>query len=194
MIQRAALYARVSTKDRGQDSENQLRELRFFADSSKYEVVDTFVDEVSGSGKKVRPEFERMFEDARKKKFDVILFWSLDRFSREGVVETLNHLTRLTGYGCGWRSYSEQYLDSTGIFREAVIAILAAIAKQERVRISERVTAGLVTARLKGKRLGRPLAACRPERAKELRDKGLSWREIAKETGVSHMTAKRLCA
>jgi DNA invertase Pin-like site-specific DNA recombinase len=68
----------------------------------------------------------------------VPLVWTLDRFSREGVLETLNYLQRLTSYGINWRSQTKQYLDSTGIFREAVIAILAAVAKQERVRIGER--------------------------------------------------------
>jgi DNA invertase Pin-like site-specific DNA recombinase len=67
----------------------------------------------------------------------------LDRLSREGTVETLNHLQRLTGYGVHYRSYTEQYLDSTGIFKEAVIGILAAVAKQERVRLSQRTVAGL---------------------------------------------------
>ena len=90
-----------------------------------------------------------MFEAASRREFDVLLFWSLDRLSREGTVETLNHLQRLTSYGVHWRSFTEQYLDSTGIFREAVIGILAAVAKQERVRISERVQAGLARASAK---------------------------------------------
>ena len=89
-----------------------------------------------------RPELSRACEAlwrADGREFDVLLFWSLDRLSREGTVETLNHLQRLTSYGVHWRSFTEQYLDSTGIFREAVIGIHAAVAKQERVRISERV-------------------------------------------------------
>ena len=63
-----------------------------------------------------------------------MLFWSLDRFSREGVTETLNHLQRLTATGVQFKSFTEQYLDSTGVFRDAIIGFLAAIAKQERVR------------------------------------------------------------
>ena len=73
-----------------------------------------------------------MFEAASRREFDVLLFWSLDRLSREGTVETLNHLQRLTSYGVHWRSFTEQYLDSTGIFREAVIGILAVVAKRPR--------------------------------------------------------------
>jgi DNA invertase Pin-like site-specific DNA recombinase len=67
----------------------------------------------------------------------------LDRFSREGALETLTYLQKLTQYGVGYRSFTEQYLDSCGMFREAVISILAVIAKQERVRLSERTIAGL---------------------------------------------------
>jgi DNA invertase Pin-like site-specific DNA recombinase len=77
-----------------------------------------------------------MFADARAGKFDLVLFWSLDRLSREGVAATLNHLEKLTSYGVGWRSHTEEYLDSTGLFKDAVIAILATIAKQERIRRS----------------------------------------------------------
>jgi DNA invertase Pin-like site-specific DNA recombinase len=77
-----------------------------------------------------------MMEDARVRKFELILFWALDRFSREGTLQTLKHLERLTSYGVNWRSYSEQYLDSLGPFRDGVLAILACIAQQEKTRIN----------------------------------------------------------
>lgn len=83
-----------------------------------------------------------MFKDASQGKFDVLLFWALDRLSREGVLETLQHLNRLRSYGVGDRSFTEQYFDSCGSSR-TVIAIVATVAKQERVRISQRVRAGL---------------------------------------------------
>lgn len=73
-----------------------------------------------------------------------------------------------------------------------MLAILAAIAKQENVRLSERVHAGLSRARAQGKVLGRPHAAVRPERVMELRAEGLSLRAIADRTGVSVMTVQRL--
>ena len=98
-----------------------------------------------------------MLRDASQRKFDVLVFWALDRFSREGVTETLNYLQRLTSFGVEWRSHTEQYLDSCGVFREAVLAILAVIAKQERVRLRERVLAGLDRAREKGTRSGKPV-------------------------------------
>ena len=191
---RIALYARVSTKDKGQDHENQLRELRAFVErkaADGWTLAVEYVDRASGKTAD-RPAFKRMFEAASRKEFDLVLFWALDRFSREGVVETLQHLQKLTNYGVEWFSYREEYLRSVGMFRDAVLAILACIAQQERTRISERVTAGLARARAQGKALGRPRAAVRTERVLALRGRGLSLRKIAEHTGVSPMTAQRI--
>jgi DNA invertase Pin-like site-specific DNA recombinase len=193
---RIALYARVSTKDKGQDYENQLRELRAFVDRKRgdgWELATEYVDKASAKTAD-RPAFRRLFDAASRKEFDLVLFWSLDRFSREGVLETLQHLQRLNSYGVEWFSFREEYLRSVGVFKEAVLAILAAIAKQERVRLSERVQAGLSRARAQGKVLGRPKAAVRPERVLRLRERGLSIRDIAAETGVSAMTVQRILA
>jgi DNA invertase Pin-like site-specific DNA recombinase len=189
-----ALYARVSTNDKGQDHENQLRELRAFVARKAGEgwiVAQEYVDRTSGKTAD-RPAFRKLFEDAAEKRFDMVLFWSLDRFSREGVLETLQHLQRLTANGVDWWSFKEEYLRSIGPFRDAVLSILATIAKQERIRLSERVQAGLSRARAQGKQLGRPQAAVRPERVLALRKRGMSMRAIAKETGVSAMTVQRV--
>jgi DNA invertase Pin-like site-specific DNA recombinase len=100
----------------------------------------------------------------------------------------LNHLQRLTSYGVHWRSFTEQYLDSTGIFREAVIGILAAVAKHERVRLSERVYAGLERAREQGRIGGRPKAEDDPklvQTVQRLRAGGHSVRQIAAEADIS---------
>ena len=150
---RCALYARVSTKDKGQEVQNQLTQLREFAARSGWTIVAEFIDHETGKISD-REQFQAMFDAASKRQFDVLLFWSLDRLSREGVLPTLQHLQRLTTYGIGYRSFTEQYFDSCGIFRAAVIAIVATV--EERIRISERVRAGLTTARNKGRRLGRP--------------------------------------
>ena len=152
---RVAIYARVSTKDKGQDTESQIRQLRDFCAKQGHEVTRQYVDRVSGKSAD-REEFQLMFSAASRREFDLVLFWALDRFSREGVLETLQHLQRLTGYGVGYRSFTELYLDSCGLFKDAVISILATIAKQERVRLSERTIAGLQRAKLAGRVGGRP--------------------------------------
>ena len=180
---RVALYGRVSTKDKGQETENQLRQLRAFAESQGWTIYREFVDRESAATDD-REQFQAMFLDASQRRFDVLLFWALDRLSREGVLETLQHLNRLTSYGVGYRSFTEQYFDSCGIFRDAVIAIIATVAKQERVRLSQRVKAGLETARAKGKRLGRPHVIVDPCTIATLRQSGRSWPQIARELGI----------
>jgi DNA invertase Pin-like site-specific DNA recombinase len=187
---RVALYGRVSTKDKGQEVENQLRQLREFAAAQGWTVYREYVDHETGKNDD-RAEFQAMFREASRRKFDVLLFWALDRLSREGVLETLQHLNRLTSYGVGYRSFTEQYFDSCGIFKDAVIAIIATVAKQERVRISQRVKAGLETARAKGKCIGRPRIAADGRQVASLRIAGRSWSEICKQTGLSKGTAQR---
>ena len=192
---KAAIYARVSTRDGRQDAENQLRQLREFAASQKWTVVHEYVDRASGK-RGDREQFQKMFLAASRREFDCLLFWSLDRLSREGTVETLNHLQRLTGYGVNYRSFTEQYLDSTGIFKEAVIGILAAVAKQERVRLSERTIAGLERARAQGRVGGRPKAEdAEPKlvaKIGRLRSEGNSIRAIAGAVKKSPNTVLRL--
>ena len=89
-----------------------------------------------------------------------------------------------------WRSLTEQYLDSTGMFREAVISILAVVAKQERVRLSERTRAGLERARRQGKALGRPRVNVSADAIRELRAQNMSWTMIAKKLGIARSTAQ----
>src|SRR5205809_8100105 len=187
-----AIYARISTRDKGQDFTNQLLALRQFALTQGWIIYREYADQVTGSTDE-RPQFQQMFQHASQRKFDVLLFWSLDRLSREGVLETLQHLQRLTSYGVAWRSFTEQYLDSTGIFREAVISILAAIAKQERVRLGERTRAGLERVRREGKRLGRPVAKVDVSVIRTMRAQGESWSEIARRTGLARATCQKLC-
>jgi len=191
----AALYARVSTKDKGQDVSNQLLQLRDFCAKQGWEIVEEYIDKASGKHSD-RERFQAMYAAASRCEFDLVLFWSLDRFSREGTVETLQHLQRLTSYGVAWRSFTEQYLDSTGIFKDAVIGILAAVAKQERVRLSERVQAGLERAKAQGRIGGRPKV--RRERDKDakairrMRAEGESYAEIADALGRSKADVYRV--
>ena len=186
-----AIYARVSTKDGRQDAENQLRQLREFCTSQGWTVCREYIDHASGKNDTGRPEFQRLFEDAAQRKFDLVVFWALDRFSREGVLATLQYLQRLSGYGIGYRSFTEGYLDSCGMFKDAVIGILAVVAKQERIRISERVQACLHRARAAGRVGGRPRGVFDRARVQELRQQGLSIGEIAAEVGVPRTSVHR---
>jgi DNA invertase Pin-like site-specific DNA recombinase len=192
-IERVALYARVSTKDGRQDTENQLIALRKYCQKQGWEIAGEYVDHETGGTSK-RPQFQRMFGDARARKFDLVLFWSLDRLSREGVSATLGHLERLSNYGVGWRSHTEEYLDSCGIFRDAVLAILAVIAKQERIRRSERAAAAIARLRRQGRteHLGRPRLILDRAKAKKLHTQGWGVRKIAAELGISAATAHRI--
>ncbi len=120
--------------------------------------------------------------------FEYLLFWSLDRLTREGTFATLRHLRRLSDHGVKFKSYTDQYVDSLGVFGEAIIGILAAVAQQERIRLSERTKAGLARVRAKGVsafRLGRPAAKMDIRKARNLRARGLSLRSIARKLGVS---------
>jgi DNA invertase Pin-like site-specific DNA recombinase len=187
-----AIYARVSTDK--QDTENQLAQLRDFATKQDWQIVREYCDYESGS-KSDRAEFQRMFEDASQRKFDLVLFWALDRLSREGVYQTLQHLNRLESYGVGFRSFTEPYFDSCGVFKDAVIAIMATLAKQERIKRAERTRAGLARVRASGKILGRP-ARLTEHRAEviRLRASGQSYRAIGQELKISLRSVQRLAS
>ncbi|MGA7363625.1 MAG: recombinase family protein [Candidatus Sulfotelmatobacter sp.] len=146
MKPRCAIYARVSTDDKGQDPLNQLLQLREFAMRQGWEVVREYTDEASAKNSE-RKGFKALFADAAKRRFDVLLFWSLDRLTREGTFKTHCYLKQLTDAGVKFKSLTEQYVDSLGVFGDAIIGLLAAMAQQERIRISDRTKAGI--ARLK---------------------------------------------
>src|SRR3954447_17871299 len=105
--------------------------------------------------------------------------------------ETLNHLQRLSANGVGWRSYQEPYFDSCGPFKDVVISLMATLAKQERLRISERTKAGLQRARRAGKVLGRPRVEVDVEKLRSLQESGMSLRKIAIKSGISLSTVVR---
>lgn len=151
-----AIYTRVSKSDGSQDADNQLNPLRSFADSLEGEIAEEYIDYASG-GSFDRPNFMRMLNDSDKHKFDLLLIWSLDRFSREGISNTLGYLERLKRNGVAIKSHQESWLDTRDEgLGQLLLAIFSWIAQQERRRISERVRAGLERLRKDGKRLGRP--------------------------------------
>jgi DNA invertase Pin-like site-specific DNA recombinase len=150
------VYGRVSTKDKGQDTENQLRELRVFAESSGWTIVREFIDHESAKSGD-RDEFQAMLTEASRRKFKVVLVWALDRFTREGIEATFGYVRQLKDGGVDFVSYTEPHFRTTGPAGTLMLAVAAWIAEQERRRISERTKAGLQTARLRGKVLGRPV-------------------------------------
>jgi DNA invertase Pin-like site-specific DNA recombinase len=190
---RCVLYARVSTKfEKGlQDPEVQLRQLRKFAGTQRWKIAAEYIDRESGA-KADRPEFKRMLEAASKRDFDVLLFWSLDRFSREGIVPVLTNLKRLSDYGVKYRSFQEPYIDTTNEWGDLIAAFAAKLAELERKRIRARVMAGLEKARSDGKTLGRPRIAVNRSKVWELRAAGRSLREIGAELNLSHGTVQRI--
>lgn len=103
----------------------------------------------------------------------------------------MQHLNRLNGYGIQWRSFTECYLNSKGTFRDAIISILATLAKQERIRLSERTKAGLERARKQGKVLRRPRAAVDAAEIRVQRAQGLSWGAISRKTGLARATCQK---
>lgn len=108
---KVGLYARISTTNfYYQDADNQLAVLHKFCQRMNYQVHAEFMDEVS-SGTSDRPKFKKLFEDASRRRFDLMLFWSLDRWSREGTRAIIRHLEQLELYGVGFKSYTEQYID-----------------------------------------------------------------------------------
>jgi DNA invertase Pin-like site-specific DNA recombinase len=184
---RVGVYARVSTrKDQDkQDPENQLTQLREYATSQPgWRITNEYVDFETGS-KADREQFQLMLQDASEHRFDILLFWSLDRLTREGAYKTLVYLNQLSGWGVRFRSLKESYLDSCGVFGEAVVAILGCIAKQERLRFIERTKAGIERRRAKGLPVGRQRRVFDRYKLTALRDQGMSMRAIARELGIS---------
>lgn len=180
---KAALYARVSTKE-GQDTANQLFQLRDYCARQDWPITEEYIDQESAKTGE-RAAFKRLFTDASRRKFDVVVVWALDRFTREGVLETFTYIEKLRGFKIAFESYTEPHFRTTGPAGELMLAVAAWIAKQERLRISERTKAGLDRARREGKHCGRPRRVFRRDEVARLRDiEGLSWRAIAAVLGV----------
>jgi DNA invertase Pin-like site-specific DNA recombinase len=148
-----AIYARVSTDK--QELSNQLLQLREFARKQEWEITKEYTEIISGT-KDARPAFSQLFLDAHKRKFDLVLFWDLSRFSRSGTLYTLQKLRELENVKVGWHSFQEPYLSTTGPWKDVVLSIFSTVAKLERDKISERTKAGMARARAEGVPIGRP--------------------------------------
>jgi DNA invertase Pin-like site-specific DNA recombinase len=160
-IKRAAIYARVSTRNGHQDPETQLLTLRQVAERAGWQAVDEYVDHgISGAkGRDKRPAFDRLMKDATRRRFDIIMARSVDRLGRS-LQDLVGFLGDMHGQGI------DLYLDRQGVDTttpggKALFQMMGVFAEFEREIIRERVCAGLEKARAKGRRLGRPTGARR---------------------------------
>ncbi len=157
---RVALYARVSTNE--QSCENQLLEIRHFCVVRGWGAGHEYRDE-GISGVSTRPALQKLMADARRRRFDVLVVWRLDRLGRN-LRDLLMHIEELSTLGIGFVSLGEG-LDLTTPAGRLQCHLLAALAEFERERIRERVLAGLARARKHGTRLGRPRLQPLPDHA-----------------------------
>ena len=157
---KVALYARVSKDEESssgnlQDPENQLQPLRKYAEAMGWEISKEFIDKCSG-GTSNRPQFQAMLGEVKQRHVDIILIWALDRFSREGITNTLAYIKTLKDYRTGLVSLQETWLNTKDGISELIIGLMSWFAQQEKNRISERTKAGLAKLKAKGVKLGRP--------------------------------------
>jgi DNA invertase Pin-like site-specific DNA recombinase len=192
-MKRAAIYARVSTRNGHQDPETQLLALRQVAQRAGWQVVDEYVDSgISGAkGRDQRPAFDQLLKDATRRKFDIIMAWSVDRLGR-----SLQDLVAFLGdmHAQGVDLYLDrQGVDTTTPGGKALFQLMGVFAEFERAMIRERVCAGLDKARAKGKRLGRPQVAPVVEDAiRAARKAGKGQLAIARDLRVGVSTVRRV--
>ena len=189
---RVALYARVSTSDRGQDPELQLGELRQVAAQRGWTIIGEFCDVgLSGSVAR-RPDLDRLMTMARGGKLDAVAVWRFDRFARS-TQHLLTALGEFRTFGVEFVSLREQ-IDTTTPIGKAVFTIVAAVAELERDLIRERVQAGVDRAKAAGKHCGRPKVELDLRAARALLDQGRALREVASMLGLPRSTLRRRLA
>src|ERR1035437_5339427 len=150
---RVARYARVSTLN-GQHPEMQLADLREYASRRGWQIAGEYVDEGVSGSKECRPGLNRLMDDSRRRQFDIVLVWKIDRFGRS-LKHLVNALADLDSYGVAFASLKDN-LDLSTPSGRLMFQIIGAMAEFERALIQERVKAGLHNARRNGKKLGRP--------------------------------------
>jgi len=190
---RCAIYARVSTTDQG--NLLQIRELKEYVESRKWELVEVYEDHMSGA-KTSRPGLDRLINDARRRKFDAILVWKLDRFGRS-LVHCVGAIQELANLGVRFIAVSQGLdTDETNPAAKLLMHILAAVAQFERELIRERVAAGMRTAQAHGTKTGNPIGRPRRvfdrEQVLQLRGSGLSIEKVARELGIGVGTVVRV--
>ncbi len=197
---RVAIYARVSTSDKDQNSETQLIPLREFVANQGWAIAGEFVDNVSATDLRGRVAWRTLLNEASRRRIDLLLVWRIDRAFRS-VLDAATTLERLRAWKVGLRSYAEPWLDTTSPFGEVLFYITSAYAQLEKGILPERVRAGMERARLQGRRLGRPGGTQREgfterwcELIPQIRARAVSRRGAARLLGVSRTTIDRLLA
>jgi DNA invertase Pin-like site-specific DNA recombinase len=188
MSKSVAIYARVST-DR-QTTDSQLNELRDFVRRAKWKDYREYIDNGYSGKNTQRPAYTEMLGHARRRRFDLLLVWKLDRLSRslKDLIATLDELGHL---GIDFVSYDNQ-LDTSSPSGKLVFNIIGAVAEFERDIISERVRAGLANARIKGKKLGRPqIPKADQKKIITLKNRGLSNRAIGRKLRIAESTVRK---
>jgi DNA invertase Pin-like site-specific DNA recombinase len=186
---KAAIYARVSTANNGQDPTMQTRELREYCERRGWTVAGEYVDVGISGTKEKRPELDRLLGEAHRRRFGAVVVWRFDRFARS-VSHLLRALETFKSLGIEFVSLSEQ-VDTSTPTGKMVFTVLGAVAELERSLIVERVRAGLRNARAKGKSLGRPRVAVDAARIAAVRSQGLSWAKIGERLGLGEGTIRR---
>jgi len=159
---RVAIYCRVSTLDQSTDS--QLLDLRRYTKERGWQIFQEYCDNGISGTKDSRPALNQLMDEARKRRFDVVLVWRFDRFARS-TKHLILALEEFRNLGIDFISYQEN-IDTSSPLGSAIFTIISAVAQLERDIIAERVKAGLRRAQENGKHIGRPTA--RVDRDKRL--------------------------
>ena len=186
-MKRIAIYARVSTTD--QSTESQLLDLRRYTRERGWTIFKEYCDNGVSGTKDSRPALNELMNSAKKRRFDMVLVWRFDRFARS-TKHLILALEEFKNLGIDFVSYQEN-IDTSSPLGSAIFTIISAVAQLERDIIAERVKAGLRTARLKGIKIGRPAARIHQEQVSQLRNRGMSIRQIAATVKTSKSTVAR---
>jgi DNA invertase Pin-like site-specific DNA recombinase len=194
----AGLWLRISTDNRGQDPKLQRADLEHICLQRGWNIVKVYEVEESAFGKKPRDQFQAMLEDARRGKFQVLVVWSMDRFSREGEWSVSRIMASLQDWHVTFYSYNEPFLDTSGPFAGFLIPLFAWLARQESLRKGRAVKLGMEKARAKGACIGRPKVTSRrgfgqkyTEMLERLKIGDISRGKAAKELKIGYATLKR---
>ena len=158
-----------------------------------WKIVDEYVDAGWSGSKAIRPELTRLMDDARKRRFDAVIVWKLDRWGRS-VADSIRSIQALDSLGVKFLAVTQNIgTEESSPMARFMLVIMSAFAELERELTRERTIAGVRAAKANGKTLGRPRRIFRRDEAHKLRGEGLSWRAIAKQMGIPASTLMDAC-